>query len=80
MTNPLMKRTMGCSFPRHVTARCEITADMRCEVFESFLTAKWSICTECGSGRPDENMIGTVCSRCYTSKCMGASIKRRRID
>ena len=70
---------IGGLFFKQVTARCEITADMRCEVFESFLAANWSICAECGCGRMDEKMIGTVCSRCYTSKCMGASIKRRRI-
>ena len=79
MTNPLMAYN-GALFSKSVTARCEVPADIRYELFESFLTAKWSICTDCGSGRPDENMIGTVCSRCYTSKCMGASIKRRRID
>ena len=71
---------IGGLFFKQVTARYEITADMRCEVFDSLLAAKWSICAECDRGRMDENMIGTVCSRCYTYKCMGASIKRRRID
>ena len=70
---------VGGLFFKQVTARCEITADMRCEVFESFLAAKWSICTECGCGRMDEKMIGTVCSRCYTSNCMESAIKRRKI-
>ena len=79
MTNPILAYN-GTLFSKNVTARCEVPFDIRYEVFESFLTAKWSICTDCDGGRPDENMIGTVCSRCYTSKCMGASIKRRRID
>ena len=70
----------GGLFFKQVTTRYEITADMRCEVFDSLLAAKWSICAECGCCRVDEKMIGTVCSRCYTSKCMGASIKRRKID
>ena len=78
MTNPLLAYN-GVLFCKNVTARCEVPGDIRYELFESFLTAKWSICTDCGSGRPDENMIGTVCSRCYTSKCMGASVKRRKI-
>jgi hypothetical protein len=71
---------MEVFFFKQVTTRYEITADMRCEVFDSLLAAKWSICAECGCCRVDEKMIGTVCSRCYTSKCMGASIKRRKID
>jgi hypothetical protein len=71
---------IGGLFFKQVTARYEITADMRCEVFESFLSANWSICTECGCGRMDEKMIGTACSRSYTSKCMGAAIKRRKIS
>ena len=70
---------VGGLFFKQVTARCEITADMRCEVFESFLASKWSVCTECGCGRMDEKMIGTVCSRCYTSNCMESAIKRRKI-
>ena len=71
---------IGGLFSKQVTARYEITDDMRCEVFDSLLASKWPICAECDRGRMDENMIGTVCSRCYTYKCMGASIKRRRID
>ena len=62
---------IGGLFSKQVTARYEITADMRCEVFDSLLAAKWSICAECGRGRLDENMIGTVCSRCYTYEVHG---------
>ena len=71
---------IGVLFLKQVTARCEITAEMRCEVFDSFLSAKWSICTECGTGATESETIGKVCSECYVSSCIGSAIKRRRID
>ena len=49
-TNVPYEDTSGWVFNKHISAKENITADMRCEVFDSFLSAKWSICTECGTG------------------------------
>ena len=52
---------------------------MRCELFDSFLAAKWTICAECGTGTTEGETIGKVCSECYVSNCIGNAIKRRKI-
>ena len=78
-TNVPYEDTNGWVFNKHISAKEEITADMRCEVFDSFLSAKWSICTECGTGATESETIGKVCSECYVSSCIGNAIKRRKI-
>ena len=69
----------GLVFYKHISAKEKITADMRCEVFDSFLSAKWSICAKCDTGTTEGEAIGKVCSECYVSNCIGNAIKRRKI-
>ena len=42
MANPILAYN-GALFSKNATARCEVPAGIRHEVFESFLAAKWSI-------------------------------------
>ena len=69
----------GLVFYKHISAKENITANMRSEMFDSFLAAKWTICAECGTGTTEGETIGKVCSECYVSNCIGNAIKRRKI-
>ena len=78
-TNVPYEDSDGLVFYKHISAKEKITADMRCEVFDSFLSAKWSICAKCDTGTTEGETIGKVCSECYVSNCIGNAIKRRKI-
>jgi hypothetical protein len=79
-TNVPYEDSNGLVFYKHIRAKENITADIRCDVFNSFLASKWCICAECGTGTTEGKTIGKFCSECYVSNCIGNAIKRRKID
>ena len=78
-TNVPYEDSNGLVFYKHIRAKENITADIRCDVFNSFLASKWCICAECGTGTTEGKTIGKFCSECYVSNCIGNAIKRRKI-
>jgi len=59
-TNVPYEDSSGLVFNKHISTKEEITSDMRCEVFGSFLAAKWAICAECGTGTTEGETIGNI--------------------
>ena len=57
-TNVPYEDSNGPVFYKHIRAKEEITADIRCDVFNSFLASKWCICAECGTGTTEGKTIG----------------------